>query len=161
MGVLLPSERKTRKGRFFLAFVYSLLTLGGLTMVYPFLVMIAASFSGPYDYHRHSPMVRALWDDSDRFMRSISSYFPRFPREVFPDAPASWGTWLSVARDTEGVRRFAESWLEPARTNEAVYSNGSGAPRRSATARSRTTWTTPHAPTTRATSPPSSVRRRP
>jgi len=50
MGVLLPSERKTRKGRFFLAFVYSLLTLGGLTMVYPFLVMIAASFSGPYDY---------------------------------------------------------------------------------------------------------------
>ena len=45
MGVLLPSERKTRKGRFFLAIVYSLLALGGLTMAYPFLVMIAASFS--------------------------------------------------------------------------------------------------------------------
>ena len=35
MGVLLPSERNTRKGRFFLTFVYSLLALGGLTMVYP------------------------------------------------------------------------------------------------------------------------------
>ena len=121
MGVLLPSERNTRKGRFFLTFVYSLLALGGLTMVYPFLVMLAASFSGPYDYHRHSPMVRALWDDSDRFMRSISAYFPRFPREVFPDAPAAWGSWISVARDTDGVRRFAAEWMEPARTNEAVF----------------------------------------
>ena len=121
MGVLLPSERNTRKGRFFLTFVYSLLALGGLTMVYPFLVMLAASFSGPYDYHRHSPMVRALWDDSDRFMRSISAYFPRFPREVFPDAPAAWGSWITVARDTDGVRRFADEWMEPARTNEATF----------------------------------------
>ncbi|MBQ6340212.1 MAG: carbohydrate ABC transporter permease [Kiritimatiellae bacterium] len=121
MGVLLPSERTTRKGRFCLAIVYSLLALGGLTMVYPFLVMIAASFSGPYDYHRHSPMVRALWDDADRFMRSISAYVPRFPREVFPDAPAAWGSWLTVARDAEGVRRFAAEWMEPARTNEATF----------------------------------------
>ncbi len=121
MGVLLPSERKTRKGRIFLALVYSLLVLGGLTMVYPFLVMIAASFSGPYDYHRHSPAVRALWSRSDRFMRSISTIFPRFPRDVFPDAPQGWNSWISVARDTDGVRRFAERWLEPAWTNREVF----------------------------------------
>ena len=36
MGVLLASERHTAKGRIFLAFVYSVLTLGGLTMVLPF-----------------------------------------------------------------------------------------------------------------------------
>ena len=121
MGVLLPSERKTRKGRIFLMLVYSLLVLGGVTMVYPFLVMVAASFSGPYDYHRHSPAVRALWDKGDRFMRSLATYFPRFPREVYPDAPAAWGTWLSVARDTDGVRRFADTYLEPAWTNRATF----------------------------------------
>ena len=32
MGVLLASERRTAKGRIFLAIVYGLLILGGLTM---------------------------------------------------------------------------------------------------------------------------------
>lgn len=87
MGVLLASERKTAKGRFFLALVYGLLALGGLTMVYPFAVMLSASLSGPYDYNRHEPVLRAFWDRNDRFMRSLATYFPRFPREVYPDAP--------------------------------------------------------------------------
>ena len=66
MGVLLASERRTAKGRIFLAIVYGLLILGGLTMVYPFLVMLSASVSGAYDYNRHDALPRALWDRSDR-----------------------------------------------------------------------------------------------
>ena len=114
MAVLLASERGTAKGRIFLALVYSVLTLGGITMVLPFLVMLAASFSNGYDYSRHTPYVKAAFDRSDRFMRSISTYFPRFPRDVFPDAPENWGTWASVARDAEGVTRFAAKYLDPA-----------------------------------------------
>ena len=121
MGVLLASERKTVKGRFFLALVYGLLALGGLTMVYPFAVMLSASLSGPYDYNRHEPVLRAFWDRNDRFMRSLATYFPRFPREVYPDAPEAWGSWLSVARDHVGVAAFAQRHLDPARTNAAVY----------------------------------------
>lgn len=121
MGVLLASERKTAKGRFFLALVYGLLALGGLTMVYPFAVMLSASLSGPYDYNRHEPVLRAFWDRNDRFMRSLATYFPRFPREVYPDAPEAWGSWLSVARDHAGVAAFAQRHLDPARTNETVY----------------------------------------
>ncbi|MGN0853201.1 MAG: carbohydrate ABC transporter permease [Kiritimatiellia bacterium] len=121
MGVLLPSERRTGKGRIFLAIVYSLLVLGGLTMVYPFLVMLSASVSSAYDYNRHLPVVKALFDRNDRFMRSIAAYFPRFPRDVFPDAPPAWGSWISVAKDAAGVDRFAARHLEPARTNRAVF----------------------------------------
>ena len=121
MGVLLASERKTVKGKLFLAIVYSLLALGGLTMVYPFAVMLTASVSGPYEYNRHECLPRALWDRSDRFMRSVATYFPRFPREVFPDAPSNWGSWISVARDRTGVDEFARTYLEPARTNAAVF----------------------------------------
>lgn len=121
MGVLLASERKTIKGKIFLGIVYGLLALGGLTMVYPFAVMLSASVSGPYDYNRHEPILRAFWDDGDRFMRSIATYFPRFPRDVFPDAPEAWGSWISVARDREGVEAFARRHLEPAQTNETVY----------------------------------------
>ena len=117
MGVLLASERRTAKGRIFLAFVYSVLTLGGLTMVLPFLIMLASSISGPYDYNRHSPVVRALWDRDDCFMRSLATYFPRFPREIYPDAPESWGSWATVARDTDGIAAFAAQHLEPAWTN--------------------------------------------
>ncbi len=121
MGVLLASERKTAKGRFFLAIVYGLLALGGLTMVYPFMVMLSASVSGAYDYNRHDVVPRALWSRPDRFMRSISAYFPRFPRDVFPDAPPAWGSWLSVARDAPGVEAFAAAHLEPALANSAVF----------------------------------------
>jgi len=54
-------------------------------------------------------------------MRSISTIFPRFPRDVYPDAPAAWNSWIAVARDEDGVRRFADTWLEPAWTNRSVF----------------------------------------
>ncbi|MGN0846233.1 MAG: carbohydrate ABC transporter permease [Kiritimatiellia bacterium] len=120
MGVLLASEQKKAKGRIVLAIVYALLVLGGLTMVYPFAVMLSASLSGPYDYNRHDPVPRAFWNRSDRFMRSIATYFPRFPRDIFPDAPAAWGSWISVARDHAGVADFARRHLDPAWNDPTV-----------------------------------------
>ncbi len=120
MSILLESERRTAKGRFYLALIYLLLILGGVTMVLPFAVMLAASFSSAYDYNRHTPYVKALFDRNDRFLRSIAVYFPRFPREVFPDAPAGWNSWIAVARDTEGVKAFAARHLEPALASAAV-----------------------------------------
>ena len=120
MGVLLASERGTAKGRIFLALVYACLTLGGITMVLPFLVMLSSSFSSSYDYGRHTPYVKALFDRNDRFMRSLATYFPRFPREVYPDVPASWSSWLAVARDPAGVDAFAAKYLQPAIADATV-----------------------------------------
>lgn len=122
MAVILESERKTAKARLFLALVYAVLALGAITMVYPFSVMIASSFSSSYDYQRHSPFVRALFDRDDRFMRSIAMRFKAFPRDVYPDAPASWTSWAQVARDKQSIAEFAarelagteESWDERA-----------------------------------------------
>ena len=107
MAVILESERKTAKARLFLALVYAVLALGAITMVYPFSVMIASSFSSSYDYQRHSPFVRALFDRDDRFMRSIAMRFKTFPRDVYPDAPASWTSWAQVSRDKQGIAEFA------------------------------------------------------
>ena len=120
MAALLPSERGTWKGRLFLGAVYALLTLGGITMVLPFMVMLASSFASSYDYSRHAPVLRALWNRNDRFMRSVAVCFARFPRAVFPEAPESWTTWQSVAQDKAGVDRFADAILEPL-TNRALY----------------------------------------
>jgi len=120
MAALLPAERGTWKGRLFLGVVYALLALGGVTMVLPFMVMVASSFSSSYDYARHAPVLRALWNRNDRFMRSVAAYFPRFPRDVFPEAPQSWTTWQSVAQDKAGVDAFADAILDPITTNIAL-----------------------------------------
>jgi len=112
MAVLLTVERKTAKARVFLALVYAVLSLGGITMVWPFLVMFASSLTGPYDYYRFSPVVRALWDRGDRFMRYVATCYPRFPTNVYPDAPPHWGSWLIVARERDSCRAFAEAQLK-------------------------------------------------
>ena len=112
MAVILAVERRTAKARIFLALVYAVLSLGGITMVWPFLVMFAASLTGPYDYYRFSPVVRALWDRNDRFLRYVATCYPRFPTEIYPDAPAHWGSWIVVSRDREGGRTFAEAQLK-------------------------------------------------
>ena len=106
MGVILKSEEKTFKARVFLALIYLVLSLGAVTMVYPFLVMITASVSSNYDYQRHSPFTRALFNPADRYMRFLATEFRRFPREVFPEAPESWTTWAEIAKDREGVEKL-------------------------------------------------------
>ena len=103
------------KARVFIAFVYALLILGAITMVYPFAVMISASFSSSYDYTRHDPIVRSLFSREDRFMRSIALRFTRFPREVYPDAPVAWTSWDAVAKDRGGIAAFAAKELAAVR----------------------------------------------
>lgn len=111
MGVILQSERRTFKARVLLALVYAILSLGALTMVYPFAVMLSASLSSNYDYQRHSPVVIGFFNRSDRFMRSLALRFKTFPRAVYPDAPAAWTSWVEIAKDRAGVAAFAEREL--------------------------------------------------
>ena len=113
MAVILTVERKAFKARVFLALIYSILALGGITMLVPFLVMVASSLTGPYDYYRFSPVVRAVWDRNDRFVRYVATCYPRFPSAVYPDAPAHWGSWVAVSRDEPGSRAFAVRQLAP------------------------------------------------
>ena len=119
MGVILESERRGWKARGFLFLIYALLTLGALTMVYPFAVMLTASCSSSYDYARHSPVLDALFDRSDRFMRSIALRFRVFPRALYPEAPENWTSWESVAKERGAVRNFATKELAKYATPEA------------------------------------------
>lgn len=130
MAVLLTGERRGLKERLFLALVYAFLILGGLTMVYPFAVMIASSCTSSYDYRRNSPIVKGLYDRSDRYMRAVATYFQTFPRDLYPTAPANWTSWDEVSRDAAGVKAFVaqelapyadERRLEEARTEARAY----------------------------------------
>ncbi len=111
MALVLQSERRSAKARIFHALIYAALALGAVTMVYPFAVMLSSSFATPYDYQRHDAISRALFSRSDRFVRSIATFFPSFPREIYPGAPESWTTWPQVASDRAGIERFAAAEL--------------------------------------------------
>ena len=111
MAVVLESERGTLKARVFHALIYSALILGAVTMVYPFAVMISSSLASSYDYQRHDVVNRGWFSRNDRFVRSLSTYFPSFPREVYPDAPQTWTSWQQVAQDGDNIREFAEREL--------------------------------------------------
>lgn len=110
--IILPVERKTWRARIVLSILYLFLTLGAITMVWPFLMMISGSITGRFDYHRYAPVVRAIWDEPDRFMRVLASYHARFPNAIFPDAPAHWGSWSAIAEDRQQVVAFATPWIE-------------------------------------------------
>ena len=122
MAVVLESERRTLKARVFHALMYAALTLGAVTMVYPFAVMISSSLSSSYDYQRHDVVNGGWFSRADRFVRSLSTYFPAFPREIYPNAPAAWTSWQQVAMDGEGVEAFAARELAPYDDDAAVRS---------------------------------------
>lgn len=110
--IILPTERKTFRARLILAVIYLVLALGALTMVWPFLMMVAGSMSGRFDYDRHSPLLTSVWTPEGRFVRVLSSFHPAFPKNTFPNAPADWTAWSAIAEDPEAIRAFARPWID-------------------------------------------------
>ena len=89
--IILPVERKTWRARIVLSILYLFLSLGAITMVWPFLMMISGSVAGRFDYHRYSPVVRALWDEDDRFMlsRVVPVMLPGYDGQYYAHADAA------------------------------------------------------------------------
>ena len=116
--IILPTERKSWRARLILAALYLFLTLGALTMVWPFMMMLSGSMAGRFDYHRYSPVLRALWSPEERFMRILAAFHGTFPHETFPEAPAAWGNWGALAKEPEAVAAFARPWLAGLRNPE-------------------------------------------
>jgi ABC-type glycerol-3-phosphate transport system permease component len=112
MPIILKTERRSTKSRLVVAVIYLLLVLGGATMIYPFLITAASSMTNAFEYNRYIPCPRSLYDRSDRFVRSLVSYFDRVPSaQVFKDLPRSWGSWLTAGANPALVTGFAGRYL--------------------------------------------------
>ena len=74
--------RKQPKMRLVIALLYTALTLGAITMVYPFVVMIATSFTSPVDHDEFRPVPSYITDDIWLFRKYIEAKYneeiPRF-----------------------------------------------------------------------------------
>jgi len=119
MSIISPTDAKSVKGRLVITSLYVALMVGGVTMVYPFLVMLTGSVSNPFDYERRSALPRFLWSREDRFMRTLCTYFPpahrasiRQLRCYFPDLPQEWQTWAQIGDDIKGSDAWARKQLK-------------------------------------------------
>lgn len=117
MAILDIVERKSGKGRLAVALIYAALIVGGLTMVFPFAIMLTGSVSNAFDYDRRSPLPSFVFNRSDRFMRTLCGFFPpthraslRQLRSFFPTLPESWRAWSQIgdARRESGVWTASE-----------------------------------------------------
>jgi len=97
----------------FLGGSYLLLTLGGLTMVIPFLIMLTSSVSNEWDYERHRPVPLYLLDRRERYMKYLAEKYlsvqREFPRDfrLFTAAyrpPPQWTSFRAMREDP----RFGE-----------------------------------------------------
>ena len=121
---LLPAiGRRRPAARLLVAGVYALLLLGGVTMVYPFLLMVAASTTGEPDFTEFRLVPRWLYDDQARFARFLEAKYQqtgdlrarraqpptRFADATLPDASERDS---AAAARVEAWRSF-QATLEP------------------------------------------------
>lgn len=118
MPLISLTDRGTWKGRLLILGMYGLLSLGGVAMVYPFLIMLTGSVGNAFDYERRSVFPRYLWSREDRFMRTLCTYFPplyrssqRQLRSAFLGLPAEWQNWTQIADDSAASDRWAKAQL--------------------------------------------------
>ncbi len=68
MPLISPVGRKSWRSRLALALVYGVLIVGGITMVYPFLLMASTGTKGPTDQYDQR-IVPAYWSDENELFR--------------------------------------------------------------------------------------------
>jgi len=112
-------DRKSSKGRAVTLGIYLALILGGVTMVYPFAVMLTGSVSNGFDYDRRDPLPGYLWSVEDRFLHTLCAYFPpvhraslRQLRQYFPDLPEDWQLWSQIGDDRKSSALWARKQLD-------------------------------------------------
>jgi ABC-type glycerol-3-phosphate transport system permease component len=117
MPIISAVERRSWPGRTATALLYLVLTVLGITMVVPFAITVASSFTNDYDYERFHPVPRSLYSLPDRYLKSLVLFCNQYPKwyeqlgAYFPAMPNHWATWRGIGRDDAGTRAFAQAQL--------------------------------------------------
>lgn len=126
MALVPTVGRKSLTNRTFIAAVYAILSLLGITMVTPFLITLTGSVTNDFDYDRFWPVPRSAWSQPDRFVKGLVYYFNGYRgwaeqmRCMLPGMPEHWSGWSGIGRDLANVDRLAGPYLAPPPAQRAV-----------------------------------------
>lgn len=96
MPVISRIGRRDWKVRFVVWGIYTLLTLGAISMIYPFLLMLSGSVKSDADYQQVSVLPRYLLDDDVLWMKYVESKYGHVG-EAEKAYRISIGTWRKIA----------------------------------------------------------------
>lgn len=133
MPILTPLERRSPAARALLGIVYALLTVGAVTMVYPFLVMLGSSMTSAMDVQQYRVVPRYFTDEAVLFRKHVEEKYGakiellnalygtdalKFEEVPLPAAP-------------RGTDRIVADWREflatlPVAYRQPVYRSGTG-----------------------------------
>lgn len=112
MPVILPSEKRKLRSRLVYLGLYSLLVLGSLSMVYPFLLMASGSFKSRVDVHDLDLLPRFFYDESILFSKFAEA---KYNEDIiaYNDATSTrTRNFRAVAMATEHREELLEDWSE-------------------------------------------------
>lgn len=75
MPIISIVGRKTSKIKFLIAGIYTILVIGTITMVYPFIIMLATSFTSNLDMHEFRPIPRYFYNDEVLFQKYMEAKY--------------------------------------------------------------------------------------
>ncbi len=120
MPVMNKIERKSFWGKFAVFLMYSILTLGGITMVYPFALMLAGSISSGVDSEQYRFIPSYLHNDQTLFLKyGEVKYGSKFKYNPTRNINRNWRTGFSVLGNMEEEE---PQWLkETFKQNQKVH----------------------------------------
>ncbi len=131
---ILPSVgRKSARVRAVIIGIYTVLTLGGITMVYPFLITVTCSVSNVYDYDKYHVFPKYLFDRDERYLKYIAEKYHAIlqgfthPFSLFAscyDAPEHWATFRDMSFEDGVIDRYfprVRTYPEQKKTFKAIF----------------------------------------
>jgi len=120
MSLLPTVGRKNIKIRLGILLIYTLVILGGVTMVYPFLITMTGAVSNSLDISKYRPYPKYLFNKEERYMKYLAErYYMRFA--FFKSAyqvPEYWGEFNDMIDSSDvgncfsqlGAQENAQAW---------------------------------------------------
>jgi len=109
MSLLPTVGRKNIKIRLGILLIYTLVILGGVTMVYPFLITMTGAVSNSLDISKYRPYPKYLFNKQERYMKYLAErYYMRFAffKSAY-EVPEYWGEFNDMLDSTDAGSYFS------------------------------------------------------
>ncbi len=123
MPIIGKVGRKSAKVRILNSSIHLVLILGAITMIYPFMMMITASFSSSVDSNNYSVYPKFFFDDSILYKKYIASKYNEESTTLVEQFKSEYFSFrdVNVTEDLPGYKDLWEEFLHNSSENSYDY----------------------------------------